>query len=101
MGHGAARIRPTAPGGAWQGASGVPGSRLVLNLDLPLQRRRMDVLSLGHAGAVLFRGWENVFPAGDGVSLTCLSPDPECKLIFLPFKDFYLCFSILFYNKAH
>lgn len=40
------------------------------------------------------------FSAGDNVSLRCLSGSQGFELMFLPFKDVYLCSSILFCNKA-
>ena len=45
-------------------------------------------------------GENPVLSEGDEVTLSCLSLGQEFELIFLPFKDFYLCSSILFYNKA-
>ena len=41
-------------------------------------------------------GESAVFSEGDKVSLSCLSLGQEFELIFLPFKDFYLCSSVLF-----
>lgn len=64
----------------------------------------MDLLRLRqHPGASVVLGMVKALSFRRRIkclSLSYLSLGQEFELIFLPFKDFCLCSSILFYNKA-
>ena len=102
-GEGAVWIGPSVHGGERAVSRRIRGSAVCSELGLPTAKKAGGSAETQAAARHQSRSGdrENVIAVARGkVSLPRLSLGPEFEPTFLPLKDFYLCSSILFYNKA-
>lgn len=102
-GEGAVWLRPSMHGGERAVSCRTPGSPACSELGLPTAKNAGGSAETRATARHQRRpedGESVTAVAGGKGSLPRLSLGPEFELTFLPLKDFSLCSSILFYNKA-